>query len=113
MTADIGPGTLGIAGIYATDANYYWDVSEWTVAVEYKIQATEKLFITPAAQYFGDVDFRSVDAWRVGVTAGYQITEGLRTLATVNYTDADDANTSLTNGKDSKWTGFVRLQRDF
>ena len=113
LTADIGPGTLGIAGIYATDANYYWDVSEWTVAVEYKIQATEKLFITPAAQYFGDVDFRSVDAWRVGVTAGYQITEGLRTLATVNYTDADDANTSLTNGKDSKWTGFVRLQRDF
>ena len=55
----------------------------------------------------------NVDAWRVGLTAGYQITEGLRTLATVNYTDADDANTSLTNGKDSKWTGFVRLQRDF
>ncbi|KQY19416.1 hypothetical protein ASD32_08815 [Rhizobium sp. Root483D2] len=113
LTADIGPGTLGIAGIYATDANYYWDVSEWTVAAEYKIQATDKLFITPAAQYFGDIDFVNVDAWRVGVTAGYQITEGLRTLATVNYTDADEAGNSVTGSSDSRWTGFVRLQRDF
>ena len=114
LTADLGPGTLGIAGIYATDANYYWDTSEWTVAAEYKIQATEKFFITPAAQYFGDVDFvNGVDAWRVGVTAGYQITEGLRTLATVNYTDADQAGTSVTGPTDSRWTGFVRLQRDF
>jgi hypothetical protein len=119
LTADIGPGTLGIAGIYATDPNYYWDVSEWTVAVEYKIQATDKLFITPAAQYFGDVrglggaNFENVDAWRVGVTAGYQITEGLRGLATVNYTDADEAGTTVTGPTDSRWTGFVRLQRDF
>ena len=47
VTADIGPGTLGIAGIYATDANYYWDVSEWSAYAEYKIQATDKLFIPP------------------------------------------------------------------
>lgn len=120
--AEIGPGTLGVAGIYATDQNYYWDVSEWTVAVEYKLQATEKFFITPAFQYFGEVErtgaaraagFDQVDAWRVGVTAGYQITEGLRTLATVNYTDADAANNAVTGSSDDRITGFLRLQRDF
>ena len=115
LFADVGPGTFGISGIYATDANYYWGTSEWTIAAEYKIQATDKFFITPAAQYFSDVDFvDGVDAWKAGVTAGYQITEGLRTLATVNYTDADVAGTSLVkNGSDSEWTGFIRLQRDF
>ena len=112
-TAEIGPGTLGIAGIYATDPNYFWSTSEWTVAAEYAIKATEKLTITPAAQYFGDVGFNSdLDAWKVGVTAGYKITDGLKTLATVNYTKADgDAADRLAD--DDNWTGFLRLQRDF
>ncbi|WP_275789958.1 porin [Pararhizobium gei] len=115
LTAEVGPGTFGIMGIYATDPTAYWSLSEWSVAAEYKIQATEKLFITPAAQYFGDVGFDNgnIDAWRVGVTAGYQITEGLRSLATVNYTDADEAGTSLTGNDDDAWSGFLRLQRDF
>ncbi|OJF94437.1 porin [Pararhizobium antarcticum] len=107
LVAEIGPGALGILGVYADGANFFWDVSEWSVAAEYKIQATEKFFITPAAQYFGDFAFvDGNDAWKVGVTAGYQITEGLRTLATVNYLDVD-------NVADGEWTGFVRLQRDF
>ncbi|SIP91467.1 Porin subfamily protein, partial [Rhizobium sp. RU20A] len=46
-----------------------------------------------------------VDQWRAGVTVGYQITEGLKTLATVNYTD-NDRTGDVT-------TGFIRLQRDF
>ncbi len=107
LVAELGPGALGILGVYADDPNFFWDVSEWTVAAEYKIKATDKFFITPAAQYFGDFAFvDGNDAWKVGVTAGYQITEGLRTLATVNYLDVD-------NRADGTWTGFVRLQRDF
>lgn len=111
LTAELGPGTLGFAAVYATDPNYFYDKAQWSVAAEYKIQATEKFFITPAAQYFGDYGvvgdtFGSDDAWKVGVTAGYQITEGLRTLATVNYKDVDGED-------DGTWTGFLRLQRDF
>ena len=107
LVAELGPGALGILAVYADDPNFFWDVSEWTVAAEYKIQATDKFFITPAAQYFGDFAFvDGNDAWKVGVTAGYQITEGLRTLATVNYLDVD-------NRADGEWTGFLRLQRDF
>jgi len=120
VTAEIGPGTLGVGGIYSTGNNYYWDLSKWTVAAEYAIKATDKLTITPAAQYFGDINrtgssarFDEVDAWRVGVTAGYKVTEGLRTLATVNYTDADSTNNQLTRGDDKSWTGFLRVQRDF
>ncbi|CZT34641.1 porin [Rhizobium sp. 9140] len=106
LTADVGPGKLGFAAVYSTDPNYFYSTSEWAVAAEYKIKATEKLFITPAAQYYGDYGFvNGKDAWKVGVTAGYQITDGLRTLATVNYKDVDR--------EDEKWTGFLRLQRDF
>jgi hypothetical protein len=116
-TAEIGPGTLGIAGQYATDPNYYYDRAEWTVAAEYAIKATDKLTITPAAQYFGNVrdgnTFNGdLDAYKVGLTAGYKITEGLRSLATVNYTKFDgDAADALAD--DDQWSGFLRLQRDF
>ncbi|MCD7109070.1 porin [Rhizobium sp. DKSPLA3] len=116
-TAEIGPGTFGIAGQYATNPNYYYDRAEWTVAAEYAVKATDKLTITPAAQYFGNVRTGSqfnndLDAWKVGLTAGYQVTEGLRTLATVNYTKFDgDAADRLVS--DDQWTGFLRLQRDF
>ncbi|MCD7109071.1 porin [Rhizobium sp. DKSPLA3] len=110
VTADVGPGSLAVAGIYATDPSYYWSKSEWAVAASYAIKATDKLTITPGAQYFGNVKFNSnIDAWKAGVTAQYQITTGLKTLATVNYYDENNDA-----GPDSeKWTGFLRLQRDF
>lgn len=120
LTAAVGPGTFGIAGMYATDPNAYWNASEWSVVASYELKATDKFTITPAAQYFGNygiardvagvpAGFSNDDAWKVGLTAGYQITDGLRTLATVNYTkvDGDDV------GDDDTWSGFVRLQRDF
>jgi len=117
LTAAAGPGTFGIAGIYATDPTAYWTASEWSVAAEYAIKATDKLTITPAAQYFGSLQdgthsFGNDDAWKVGLTAGYQITEGLRTLATVNYTKAE-FDDNRRNDDDDNWTGFLRLQRDF
>ncbi len=107
LSADVSNiGTLQVAGIYASGINAYYNEAEWTVAGSFAIKATDKLTITPAAQYWSDVAFvNGVDQWRVGLTAGYQITEGLKALATVNYTDNDlvGDNTS----------GFLRLQRDF
>jgi len=112
LSAEVGPGTFSLAGVYATDPNVYYNESEWTVAASYEFKATDKLTITPAAQYFGDYAFiGNVDAWRVGLTAGYQITDGLKALATVNYQDIDDNATFGVGGDEV--TGFVRLQRDF
>jgi hypothetical protein len=54
-TADLGPGTLGLAGVWASGANAYYAESEWAVAAEYAIKATDKLTITPGGQYFGNV----------------------------------------------------------
>ncbi|MGV1751618.1 porin [Agrobacterium sp. CG674] len=115
--ADVGPGTLGLSGVWASGVNAYYGVSEWAVAAEYAIKATDKLTITPAAEYIGNLsaplgtdpaanaDFSSNDAWTAGVTVDYQITDGLKTKVTANYIDEDDA--------DDQVTGFVRLQRDF
>ncbi|NTE84824.1 porin [Agrobacterium tumefaciens] len=118
VTADIGPGTFGLSGIWASGANAYYEESEWAVAAEYAIKATDKLTITPGAQYFStldlDVDGDWVgdrDAWRAGVTIDYKITQGLTTKVAVNYQDVD--GTEGVNGGGDQWTGFVRLQRSF
>ncbi len=133
-TAEIGPGTLGLAGVWASGANAYYAESEWAIAAEYAIKATDRLTITPGAQWFGNVadraalggivnvngdptfgqtgtaivsnDFSNRDAWQAGITVDYKITEGLSTKIAVNYYDEDGADTD-------QWNGFVRLQRSF
>ncbi|MCZ4430881.1 porin [Agrobacterium sp. SOY23] len=119
VTADIGPGTLGLSGVWASGANSYYEESEWTVAAEYAIKATDKLTITPGFQYFGTIDIGADnqfvgdrDAWRAGVAVGYKITQGLSTLVSVNYQDVDGTEGVDTGAGDS-WVGFVRLQRTF
>ncbi len=110
-TADVGPGTLGLAGVWASGANAYYNQSEWAVAAEYAIKATDKLTITPGAQYYGNYglvsfdDFSNDDGWKAGLTVDYKITQGLSTKLTANYVDIDN--------RDEQWTGFVRLQRSF
>ncbi|NTF06972.1 porin [Agrobacterium rubi] len=118
LFADVGPGTLGLSGVWASGVNSYYAVSEWAVAAEYAIKATDKLTITPAAEYLGNLsapigstplnpnaDFSSNDAWTAGLTVDYKITDGLTTKVTANYIDEDNARDQV--------TGFVRLQRDF
>ena len=128
-TAEIGPGTLGVAGVWASGGNAYYAASEWAVAAEYAIKATDKLTITPGAQYFGSVadsviissgiagtaisggslrrgdDFSDRDAWQAGLTVDYKITQGLSAKVAVNYFDEDN--------RDDQVNGFVRLQRSF
>ncbi|WP_421362738.1 porin [Agrobacterium rosae] len=129
-TADVGPGTLGLAGVWASGANAYYANSEWAVAAEYAIKATDKLTITPGGQYFGNVsnsivvttagasvgtainstlrdssDFSNRDAWQAGLTVDYKITDGLSTKIAVNYFDEDNRGDQV--------NGFVRLQRTF
>ncbi|KIP99507.1 membrane protein, partial [Agrobacterium tumefaciens] len=118
-TAEIGPGTLGLAGVYASGLNAYYAASEWAVAAEYAIKATDKLTITPGAQWFGNVDASRValggtgvggdwsnnDAWQAGLTVDYKITSGLSAKIAANYYDED--------GQDDQVNGFVRLQRSF
>ncbi|QYA08656.1 porin [Agrobacterium larrymoorei] len=123
LFADIGPGTLGLSGVWASGANAYYAVSEWAVAAEYALKATDKLTIIPAVQYLGNVgprgadgdvfgagvspnaDFTNNDAWTAGLTVDYKITEGLTTKVTANYYDEDNRGDEV--------TGFVRLQRSF
>ncbi|MGF9562499.1 porin [Neorhizobium sp. JUb45] len=115
LSAEIGPGKLGVFGVYSFGASRYWDFAEWSIGAEYAIAVTEKFSITPGAQYWDNIDYDASgsytggEAWRVGVTADYKITQGLTAKATVNYTDVD-----LGNGVDGdRWDGFFRLQRSF
>jgi hypothetical protein len=113
VSAEIGPGALQVAGVWASGATRYWDASEWSVAASYKAQINEKFAITPGFQYWDSIesaglgsDFTGGDAWRAGVTLDYTIVSGLTTKVSVQYDDADDAD-------DSNWNGFVRLERSF
>ncbi len=109
-TADVGPGTLGLAGVWASGVNAYYTESEWAIAAEYAIKATDKLTITPGAQWFGNyyaggVDFTNDDAWQAGLTVDYKITQGLSAKVAVNYLDVDNVDDDV--------NGFIRLQRSF
>ncbi len=116
-TVAIGPGTLGLAAVYASDPGAYYNAAEWAIAAEYAIQATDKLKITPGAQWYGnygvdafpasgaDADFGNGDAWRIGLTIDYQIADNFYAKASVNYTDPDDF--------DEVTSGYFRLQRAF
>ena len=108
LSAEVGPGTLEVMGLYASGANAYYDEAEWAVAVDYSFRATDKLSITPGFQYLSDTNFGvagTPDQWRVGVTFDYQVVENLAVKATVNYHDDDTDGDSV--------VGFLRLQRDF
>jgi len=106
VSADVGPGTFELYAGYASDPSTYASVAEWTVGAAYGFKATEKLTITPSANYWGDVDFvGGNDAWGVGLLAEYQLATGLTASATVDYVDEDVAGDS--------WSGFVRLTRSF
>lgn len=120
LTGDFGVGKAGLAAVWSSGVNAYFAESEWTVAAEYAIRATDKLTITPAGQYFWNTaysdkvngqtnylvgDFSKGEKWVAGVTASYDWTAGLSSLATVNY--------EKVKGGDDQVKGFVRLQRSF
>ncbi|EJT05574.1 porin [Rhizobium sp. CCGE 510] len=109
-TVEIGPGTLGLAGVYSTNPNAYYNAAEWAIAAEYAIKATDKLKITPGVQYYSNYgvvgsDFGDGDAWKVGLTVDYQIVDNFYAKASVQYLDPEDADDST--------TGYFRLQRSF
>ncbi|EJB03500.1 Porin subfamily [Rhizobium leguminosarum bv. trifolii WSM597] len=109
-TVEIGPGTLGLAAVYSTNPNAYYNAAEWAIAAEYAIKATDKLKITPGVQYYSDYgvvgsDFGDGDAWKVGLTVDYQIVDNFYAKASVQYLDPEDADDST--------TGYFRLQRSF
>lgn len=110
-TADIGPGTLGLAGVYATGVNAYYDTSEWAVAVEYAVKVTDKLKITPGFQYYDSMknaagtDFGSDNAWKAGLALDYQLAKNFSAKVSAQYMDRDNAP--------EVWSGYVRLQRSF
>lgn len=109
VSADVGAGVFQIAGVWASDPNAYFAASEWTVATSYRYNVSEKLAITPGIQYWGDLGFVSdADQWRGGVTVDYDITAGLASRVSVQYTSRD-----LGADTEDFITGFVRLQRDF
>ncbi|NML74276.1 porin [Rhizobium sp. S-51] len=108
VEAEVGPGTLGVAGIYSSGFNSYYDAAQWTVAASYAAKLTDKLTLTPGAQYYWDVDHvDGVDAWEVGLTLDYALAEGLALKADVQYGDSEEV------GVDGQWDAFVRLQRSF
>ncbi len=107
VTAEVGPGTFGIAGVWASDPNIYYDDAKWTIAASYEAKVSEKLTITPAISYLNDARFiDGNDAWDASIFAQYEIVQDLKAAASVGYFDEDIAN-------DGEWRGFVRLTRAF
>ena len=108
VSADVGPGTLQLAGVWASGYNVYYNTAEWTIAGSYAFKATDKFTITPGVQYFDGLDFGDEDGWRAGLTVDYAITSGMSMKVSAQYNDYSDVPAD-----DSFWSGFVRLERSF
>lgn len=107
ISTDIGKGTWELSAVYAENPNYYWSTSKWSFTTDYKFNVTDKLFILPGFQYYGDYEFKSgKNAYYGSLQVGYQITDGLKTLADVAYLDPDGPG-------NHELSGFLRLQRSF
>jgi len=128
LGVDLGPGTLGIAGIWSSGPSAYYLNGEWAVAAQYAIKATDKLTITPGVQYTANIvpdidlatatvggDWNDGHEWRAGVTIDYQIVENLSTKLAVTYVNQDygDAGDAVGKGSADGVEGFFRLQRAF
>jgi hypothetical protein len=116
LSAEIGPGKLGVFGVYSSGPTRYWDYSEWTIGAEYAFAVSEKFKLTPGVQYWDNIiptsnDYTGGSAWRVGVTADYQVTPNLLAKATFNYNNVDIDTAGYGDG--DRFDGFLRLQRDF
>lgn len=109
--AELGSGQLGIYGLWASGANYYYEASEWSVGAQYAWKVNSKLTLTPGVQYLENIaldpsgDFSGGDEWRAGLTIDYKIVADLAAKLSVQYVDADIATDGL--------QGFLRLQRNF
>lgn len=47
LSAEIGPGKLGVFGVYSSGPTRYWDYSAWTIGAEYAFAVSEKFKFTP------------------------------------------------------------------
>ncbi|MBP1850850.1 porin [Rhizobium halophytocola] len=111
LSADVGPGTFYFDAAYSSGENAYTDpnegyTAEWTVGAAYAFKATDKLTITPNANYYGDFMFGDGDAWSADLLVEYQLAAGLKVSSDLEYLNADDLD-------DDQWSGFVRLTRSF
>lgn len=105
-TADVGPGSLGFAAVWASGWNAYYAESDWAIAASYAASVTDKLTLTGLVQYSDDVEFNNgVDKWTYGLTAEYAVTSGLDLTAAVWVDDQDFSSTEV--------SGFLRLERSF
>jgi hypothetical protein len=122
---DLGPGTLGLAGIWSSGPSAYYLNGEWAIAAQYAIKATDKLTITPGVQYTANIMPEGIigagdgwddgHEWRAGVTIDYQIVDNLSTKLAVTYVNQDYGDVGSAAGVDDAdgVEGFFRLQRAF
>ncbi|MFN3831141.1 MAG: porin [Allorhizobium sp.] len=110
VSADVGPGSLQLAALWASGPTGYVDdlrltteQIEWSVAAAYAFKATDKLTITPSVAYWEGL--AGTDSWGAGLMGEYALATGLTASATIDYVDVD--------GVGDDWSGFVRLTRSF
>jgi hypothetical protein len=111
-TLEAGPGVIGLAAVYSSNPNGYYSAAQWAFAAEYAVNATDKLKVIPAFQYYdgyranaAKTDFGTGDALKIGVTLDYQIVENLYAKISLQHLKPQKGD-DVTNG-------FFRLQRAF
>ncbi|MBB4065613.1 porin [Gellertiella hungarica] len=99
VSAEAGPGTLSVAGVWSNGQNIYTNDRKWAVGAAYSVKASDQLTVMPEFQV--SENLAGDQNWFVGALTSYQITNGLTGSVDVNY------------NKDESVSGYFRLQRSF
>ncbi|WP_413709157.1 porin [Rhizobium sp. Rhizsp82] len=126
ITADVGPGTFGLAGVWSSGPSAYYLNGEWAIAAQYAVKATDKFTITPGVQYTANIDpdvsgtgvagdyvgggWDGGHEWRAGVTLDYQIVDNFSAKVAATYVNRDS---DIVGNDVDGVEGFFRLQRAF
>lgn len=98
-SAEAGPGTLSVAGVWSNGQNIYTNDRKWAVGAAYSVKASDQLSIMPEFQV--SENLAGDQNWFVGALTSYQVAPGLAASLDLNY------------NKDESVSGYFRLQRSF
>jgi hypothetical protein len=122
LSADAGPGTLQVRGIWQKDQwTWYngrvnWDGGstinrQWTAEASYAMPVGSKTTVTPGFSYHKF--YEGDNAWIAGVTLDHKLTSTLAIKANVEYTDFNDDWSGPGNDDWNSWGSFLRFQASF
>jgi Porin subfamily len=116
-------GRFEIAGVYSTDPNYSWALSEWSIAAAYQQKVSDKVTVAVTGQYWSGVNgslvngltpagaYSDADGFAIGANVDWTPVTNFLVRTQVEYNSFDGETAA--DATNDFFTGRIRFQRSF